>query len=67
MIRTARLALDHYLCQLGHAGCTIEADTVHLHPDLNGDHLKATLENTTSACRHCHGTEDAPRSNGYER
>jgi hypothetical protein len=66
MIRTARLALDEWLCQLGHAGCTGEATSVHLDPSCEGDHLKATLESTTSACAHCHGVEDGARSSGRE-
>ena len=28
--------------------------------ELRGNHLLAMLENTRSACRHCHGVVDAP-------
>jgi hypothetical protein len=44
--------------------CTTYAETVHPAAELRGDHRLATLENTRSACRHCHGVVDAPRSQG---
>jgi 5-methylcytosine-specific restriction endonuclease McrA len=61
-VRLARLQLDGYRCVLRHDGCTGYAETVHLARELNGNHLLATTENTRSACRHCHGVTDAPRS-----
>lgn len=64
-VRAERLVLDGYLCQLGHAGCTGRATTVHLDPSCEGDHAKATIGNTLSACSHCHGVEDGPRAMGY--
>lgn len=65
-VRRVRLARDNYICQLQHDdGCTQHATTVHLDPGLRGDHRRATLDNTLSACRHCHGVEDAPRASGY--
>jgi 5-methylcytosine-specific restriction endonuclease McrA len=65
IIRTRRLELDGYRCQLQHPTCTGYATTVHLDPACGGNHLLATLNNTTSACRTCHGVEDAPRASGY--
>ena len=64
-IRRQRLNLDGHRCTLNHPGCTTVATTVHLAPELNGNHLLATIDNTRSACLRCHGTEDAPRANGY--
>ena len=64
-VRRQRLNLDGHRCTLNHPGCTTVATTVHLAPELNGNHLLATVDNTRSACRRCHGTEDAPRANGY--
>jgi 5-methylcytosine-specific restriction endonuclease McrA len=62
-IRKARLLMDGGLCVLKvDDGCTVYAETVHLAPELEGNHLLATTENTRSACRHCHGVTDAPRS-----
>ncbi len=61
--RLARLLHDGFQCQLGHKGCTVRATTVHLAPELAGDHRRATLDTTISACAHCHGVEDAPRAN----
>jgi hypothetical protein len=63
-VRKQRLALDGYLCQLRHNGCTRRATTVHLDPRCNGNHLRATLDNTVSACLHCHGREDGGRASG---
>lgn len=61
-LRQQRLALDHEICQLRHPGCTEHATTVHLNPALEGQHARATLDDCTSACHHCHGVEDAPRA-----
>jgi 5-methylcytosine-specific restriction endonuclease McrA len=61
-VRLARLQLDGGLCTFRLDGCTGRAETVHLDPALGGDHSRATMENTRSACRHCHGVVDAPRS-----
>lgn len=62
--RLRRLALqrDGGLCQLRHRGCTQLADSVHIDPHLNGNHRIATLGDCTSACKRCHGVEDAPRA-----
>jgi 5-methylcytosine-specific restriction endonuclease McrA len=62
-VREARLRLDGYRCALQLDGCAGYAETVHLAPELGGNHRLATLENTRSACRHCHGVTEAPRSN----
>lgn len=65
LVRKARLQLDGGRCVLRvDAGCTGRATTVHLAPELGGNHLLATLSNTASACRHCHGVVDAPRAQG---
>ena len=61
-VRAARLALDRGACTFQLAGCTTRATTVHLAPELHGNHYQATVDNTRSACRHCHGVIDAPRS-----
>ena len=62
-VRKARLFMDAGLCQLKvDEVCTVQADTVHLDPELHGNHLLATVDNTRSACRHCHGVTDAPRA-----
>ncbi len=51
-----------YECQLRLPGCTVAATSVHLDPDLQGDHEKATLGSLTACCAHCHGVVDGPRS-----
>ncbi len=61
-LRLQRLAVDGHRCQLRRPGCTVVATTVHLDPSLRGEHRLATLENTLSACRRCHGSVDAPRA-----
>jgi 5-methylcytosine-specific restriction endonuclease McrA len=61
-VRKARLRLDSGRCVLQHHGCAGAATTVHLSPECGGDHSLATLENTRSACRHCHGVEDGGRA-----
>src|SRR5512133_1945585 len=63
-VRQERLALDGGLCTFRLPRCTYYAETVHLDPELRGNHRLATLDNTRSACRRCHGTVDAPRSKG---
>jgi 5-methylcytosine-specific restriction endonuclease McrA len=62
-VRLARLQMDGWRCALQiDEGCSGYAETVHLAPELKGNHLLATTDNTRSACRHCHGVVDAPRS-----
>lgn len=61
-VRRARLAFDGYRCALRRPGCTGEATSVHLDPSLRGNHALATIDNTRSACAHCHGVVDAPRA-----
>lgn len=60
-LRAARIALDDHRCTRCH---TTRDLTVHLRPTLNGQHDLATIHDVTTLCRHCHGTTDAPRSNG---
>jgi hypothetical protein len=66
-VRRARLALDAGLCTFRLDGCTVYAATVHLDSALEGNHWHATVDNTRSACRHCHGVVDAPRSQEERR
>lgn len=62
-LRVQRLNLDEHRCQLRvDARCTGTATTVHLDPRLEGNHDVATLNDCRSACLHCHGVVDAPRS-----
>jgi 5-methylcytosine-specific restriction endonuclease McrA len=61
-LRLLALERDGFRCTFNHRGCTQGATTVHLAPHLRGDHRIATLDDCRSACRHCHGVEDAPRA-----
>lgn len=62
MVRVQCLALAGWRCQLRLPGCTKEATTVHLRPELGGDHRSATSDDVTACCAHCHGVVDAPRA-----
>jgi hypothetical protein len=64
-IRKQRLLLDGHACTFKYDGCSKRATSVHLDPRCHGNHALATLDNTRSACAHCHGVEDGPRANGY--
>ena len=57
-VRQSRLMYDKWLCTIQLPGCNGWATTVDLDPALNGNHALATLDNTRSACRHCHGKVD---------
>jgi 5-methylcytosine-specific restriction endonuclease McrA len=62
-VRRQRLALDGHRCTFRFPDiCTGQATMVHLDPALNGNHLAATLDNTRSACRRCHGRVDGKRT-----
>jgi hypothetical protein len=61
-LRQAALERDRHLCRFGFAGCTKVATTVHVDERLDGDHSSATLDDCLSACAHCHGIADGPRS-----
>jgi hypothetical protein len=61
-LRKAALERDGRRCMLGLRGCTLIATTVHLRPELGGDHRRATLDDVTSSCARCHGVVDAPRA-----
>jgi 5-methylcytosine-specific restriction endonuclease McrA len=61
-VRQERLQMDGGLCTFKLPGCTGQAETVHLDPELGANHWLATLDNTRSACRRCHGKADAPRA-----
>jgi 5-methylcytosine-specific restriction endonuclease McrA len=66
-LRALALERDGHACRLQHEGCTGHATTVHIDRRLRGDHRNATLADCTSACRHCHGVEDAPRAGSRSR
>ena len=63
-IRRQRLELDGYRCTIRLPGCEGFANTVDLHPALNGNHRLASIDTTRSACRRCHGTTDGGRRTG---
>ena len=61
-LRFAALRRDSYACQrCGQTG-TRHTLTVHLRPELRGNHRIAALDDLTTLCRSCHGSVDAPRS-----
>jgi 5-methylcytosine-specific restriction endonuclease McrA len=57
-MRLTALERDGYVCQ--HEGCgatgTAKTLTVHLRPELGGNHFAATLNDLTTLCRSCHGS-----------
>jgi 5-methylcytosine-specific restriction endonuclease McrA len=61
-LRKQALERDGYACTFRFSNCTGRADTVHIRASLGGDHRNATLADCRSACRRCHGVEDAPRA-----
>ena len=62
-LRKRALDRDQGLCKLRvDDRCTTLATTVHLDPALEGDHARATLDDCTSACAHCHGVIDGARA-----
>jgi hypothetical protein len=60
-LRQATLDRDGRRCRFRLPGCTKVATSVHLHPELQGDHTRASLDDCTSSCAHCHGVVDALR------
>jgi hypothetical protein len=66
-VRRQVLAATGGLCELRHRGCTNAATTVHLDPELEGNHDLATVENCKAACSHCHGVEDGGRAAASRR
>jgi hypothetical protein len=67
-LRKQRLLYASRQCELHlDDGCTGTATTVHLDPQLDGDHNTATLEDLRAACSHCHGVADAPRAQDTRR
>jgi 5-methylcytosine-specific restriction endonuclease McrA len=50
---------DGHQCQ--HCGTSRDL-TVHLDPNLAGNHFAATIDDCITVCRACHGTIDAPRA-----
>lgn len=63
-LRARALERDGHACTYGLPGCTGTATTVHIDPNLNGDHRRATLDDCRSACHRCHGRIDGHRSRG---
>lgn len=61
-LRRRRLELDGYSCQLKLGRCTNIATHVHLKPELEGNHLAATIDDCVSCCANCSGSVDAPRA-----
>lgn len=61
-LRRQRLKLDGYRCQLKLGRCTNIATHVHLAPELEGNHLAATIKDCVSCCANCSGSVDAPRA-----
>jgi hypothetical protein len=61
-LRTQRLRLAQSRCELGLAGCTNRATTVHLDPRLEGNHRIATVDDCLALCLHCHGVIDGGRA-----
>jgi 5-methylcytosine-specific restriction endonuclease McrA len=58
-LRAAALARDGHQCRR----CGSSDDlTVHLNPQLAGDHEAATLDDLETLCRRCHGQVDGARS-----
>jgi hypothetical protein len=63
-LRLAALHRDGYACRrCGRTG-TRHTLTVHLRPELGGNHRIAALDDLTTLCRSCHGSIDAPRAQG---
>jgi hypothetical protein len=64
-LRTQRLELAGHRCELRvDALCTGTATTVHIRPELDGNHDAATLNDCLAGCAHCHGVIDAGRAHG---
>jgi ribosomal protein L28 len=61
-LRKRALERDRYRCRLRLSGCTGKASTVHLRPELAGDHDAANLDDVLSCCAHCHGVIDGRRA-----
>jgi 5-methylcytosine-specific restriction endonuclease McrA len=61
-LRLAALHRDRYSCRrCGRAG-DARTLTVHLAPELHGEHWRARLDDLETLCRRCHGSVDAPRA-----
>jgi 5-methylcytosine-specific restriction endonuclease McrA len=60
LLRDSTLARDGHRCQQ----CGDPANTVHIDPKLKGNHNVATLNDTVTLCRRCHGSLDAARARG---
>ena len=61
-LRLAALRRDSYACQRCGQRGTRHTLTVHLRPELRGNHRIAALDDLTTLCRSCHGSVDAPRA-----
>jgi 5-methylcytosine-specific restriction endonuclease McrA len=62
-LRLEVLERDDHTCQR----CGAPAVSVHIRPELAGDHRAATTDDCWSMCASCHGTIDAPRAMGGGR
>ena len=65
-LRVAAIERDGFQCRRCGRGGTVKTLTVHLRPELGGNHFSARLEDLTTLCRSCHGSVDAPRSHRSE-
>ena len=61
-LRAAAIHRDNYTCQRCGVSGTVKTLTVHLRPELGGNHRAATLDDLVTLCRSCHGKTDAPRA-----
>lgn len=61
-MRLAAFHRDGYACRRCGSIGDRHTLTVHLRPELGGNHFAATLADLTTYCRRCHGSVDAPRS-----
>ncbi len=61
-LRTAAIDRDGYACRRCGRSGTVGTLTVHLRPELSGNHWTATLDDLETLCRSCHGSVDAPRA-----
>jgi 5-methylcytosine-specific restriction endonuclease McrA len=57
-LRLEVLARDGWTCRV----CGSPATTVHITPELNGNHDAATVDACVSLCRRCHGRTDGRRA-----
>lgn len=66
-LRAAAIHRDNFACRRCGREGTIGTLTVHLRPELGGNHWAAALDDLTTLCRSCHGSVDAPRAAASRR